>query len=139
MAADPILTQATTFSIDNSAGTPVTINGIQSMSGLGSGQASEIDVTTLASTSKEFLMGLQDNGSFSISFIWNNDDLGQQEMLDARANQSAREFIVTLPTSTNNVGTFNVLVLSMGPTGIESDGVAQGEANLRISGDIVWS
>ena len=139
MAAPPILTQGITFSIDDSGSTPVTINGIQSVSGFGSGQASEIPTSTLASTAKEFLMGLQDNGAFTVSGLWNNDDLGQQEMLDARANQAARTWIMTLPSSTNNVGTCEVLVLSMGPTGIDADGVVQFEANIRISGAIVWS
>lgn len=84
-------------------------------------------------------MGLQDNGSFTLSFIWNNDDLGQQELLDARSNQDQRTFIMTLPTSTNNVATMEVFVLSCGPTTIDPDGVAQGEATLRITGNITWS
>jgi hypothetical protein len=139
MAATPILTQGITMTIDNSGGTPVTINGHRSISGLGSGEAGEIDVTTLASTAKEFMMGLQDNGSFTVSFIWNLDDSGQAELMTARAAQSQRTFILTLPSSTNNVGTMEVFVLSYGPTSIDPDGVVMGEAKFRVTGAISWA
>jgi hypothetical protein len=142
MAAPAILTQGTTFSIDDDAGNPVTINGIQSMTGLGSAQANKIDVTTLASTRKEYRMGLADWGDFQLTFIWNLDDLGQAEMLDACDNQSTRTFIVTMPATdpvfTKNVATFEVIVLNM-QMDINADGVLQGTANLAITGDIVFS
>jgi len=142
MAAPAILTQGTTFSIDDDAGSPVVINGIQSMTGLGSTQANKIDVTTLQSTRKEYRMGLADWGDFSLSFIWNLDDLGQAEMLEACDAQSTRTFIITLPATdpvfTKNVGTMEVMVLNM-QVDVAADGVLQGTANLAVTGDIVWS
>jgi len=136
MAAVPILTQGTTISIDDDVSAPVTINGHTAISGIGSGSAAEIDVTTLASTAKEFKMGLQDNGSFTIDLIRDEDDLGQVELRDAMANQAEREVIITLPTSTKNVFTFNAYVLSL-TTDVAADGVVTGQATLRISGDVV--
>lgn len=142
MAAPPILTQQTTITIDDDTGTPVTINGHQSLTGMGSGTATEIDVTTLASTAKEFRMGLQDFGQFQMEFIWNQDDLGQIEMLDAMDKQSQRTFIITLPATnpsvTNNVWTAEVYVLSMA-FNVEADNVVRGTATFRVTGEPAWS
>jgi hypothetical protein len=138
MAATPILAQGVTVSIDNSGGTPVTINGVISLTGIGSGSATEIDVTTLASTAKEFRQGLRDFGSISMELIRNQDDLGQKEMFDAMGLQAVREFIVTLPTSTANVGTFDGFVQSIS-TDINADGVVTGTATVRITGAVAWT
>lgn len=142
MAAPAILTQGTTISIDDDAGSPVTINGHQSLSGIGSGSAAEIDVTTLASAAKEFRMGLQDFGSFTMNFLWNLDDAGQAEMLDAMDQQEQRTFIMTLPASnpslTLNVWTAEVYVLNM-QADVAADGVVQGTATFRVTGEPVWS
>lgn len=142
MAAPAILTQGTTISIDDDTGTPVTINGHQSISGIGSGQASKIEVTTLASTAKEYRMGLQDWGDFTMNFIWNLDDLGQAEMLDAMDKQSTRTFIMTLPATnpsvTLNVWTAEVLVLQM-QADVNADGVVQGTATFAVTGEPSWT
>ena len=142
MAAPAIKTQGTTITINNSGGTPVAINGHQSMTGIGSGTASKIDVTTLASTAKEYRMGLQDWGDFTLNFIWNLDDAGQAAMLDAKDTQSPREVVITLPATdpsvTLNVFTANVYVLQM-QADINADGVVQGTATIAITGEPVWS
>ena len=139
MAAPAILTQGTTFTIENSVGTAVAIAGVQSVSGLGSGQASKIDVTTLLSTAKQYRMGLQDWGDFTMTFLWNPDDAGQAAMRDAKADQSTREMVVTYdntdPTVTLDEETFDVVVLSMSKD-ISADGVLQGTATFGITGDI---
>lgn len=142
MAAPAIITQGTTISIDDSLGAPVTINGHQSLTGIGSGQASKIDVTTLASTAKEYRMGLQDWGDFTMSFVWNLDDAGQAAMLNAMDTQSQRTFILTLPatspTVTLNVWTAEVYVLQM-QADVNADGVVQGTATFAVTGEPVWS
>ncbi len=142
MAAPAIITQGTSFSIEDDASSPVTINGVVSISGIGSGSASEIDVTTLASTAKEFRMGLQDFGSFDMEFIWNLDDPGQAEMLDAMDNQSERTFVIVLPDSepsiTLNTWTAQVFVLKM-EASLDADGIVKGASTLRVTGEPVWS
>lgn len=141
MAAPAIKTQGTTISISDGTD-PVVINGHQSMSGIGSGQASKIDVTTLLSTAKEYRMGLQDWGDFTLNFVWNLDDDGQAEMMAAKDAQSAREMVITLPVTdpavTKNVFTFNALILQM-QADINADGVVQGTATIAITGEPVWS
>jgi len=142
MAAPSIKTQGTTISLDDSSGTPITINGHQSMTGIGSGTASKIDVTTLASSAKEYRMGLQDWGDFTMNFVWNLDDAGQAQMLSARDAQSVRTLIITLPATdpsvTLNVFTAEVFVLQM-QADINADGVVQGTATFAITGEPAWS
>lgn len=133
MAATPILTQATTIAFNSQ-----TIAGVQSITGIGSGSATEIDVTTLASTAKEFKMGLRDNGTVSITMIRNQDDLGQLELWNALGSQTGYTTVVTLPTSTANIATFTAFVQSLS-TDVNADGVVTGTATLRISGSVVWS
>lgn len=138
MAATPILTQLTTVSIDDDTGTPVIINGVMSISGVGSGTATEIPTTTLASTAKEFKQGLRDFGAFSMELVRNQDDLGQLELFDALAAQATRTFIITLPSSTANVITFEGFVQSV-TTEIAADGIVTGTATIRITGAVVYS
>ncbi len=142
MAAPAILTQGTTFSIDDETGDPVSISGIQSATGIGSGTASKIDVTTLASTAKEYRMGLQDWGDFQLTFIWNADDAGQAEMQAAKDAQAKRTFIITLPSTdplvTLNIWTAEVYVLQM-QSDINSDGVVTGTATIAVTGEPIWS
>lgn len=135
----PILAQDTTISIDNSGGTPVAIGGVLSITGIGSGSATEIDVTTLASSAKEFRQGLKDNGAYIIEFSRRNqDDLGQKELFDAMAAQAVRELIITLPSSTANVITHDGFVQSI-TTDVNADGVISGSATIRVTGEIVFS
>ena len=142
MAAPAIKTQGTTITIEDGTGTPVTITGHQSMTGIGSGTASKIDVTTLLSTAKEYRMGLQDWGDFTLSFIWNPDDDGQAEMQLAKAAQSPRTIVITTPatdpTVALNVYTFDAYILQM-QMDINADGVLQGTATVAITGDVVVS
>lgn len=133
MAADPILAQDTTITIGGTA-----IAGVRSITGIGSGKATEIDVTTLASTAKEFRMGLQDFGSIQIEMIRNQDDTGQVALFTNLAAQTSATFIVTLPSSTANVITFTGFVTSV-TTDIGADGVVTGVAEVRITGTIAFT
>lgn len=133
MAATPIRTQLTTFTFNS-----VAVNGVRSITGIGSGSASEIDVTTLASTAKEFIQGLRDFGNISIDLVRNQDDLGQLEMFNAMAAQTTYTCVVTLPTSTANVITFSGFVTQI-TTDIDADGAVMGTANIRITGSPVYS
>lgn len=136
--ATPILAQGTVVTVDDSLGAPVTLGGVISMSGIGSGSASEIDVTTLASVAKEFRQGLKDNGSMTFELIRDEDDLGQVELKEMEDAQATREFIITLASSTLNVFTFNGFVTSL-TTDVGSDDVVRGTCTVKITGAIVVS
>tara|TARA_R110002167_G_scaffold357967_1_gene573719 strand:- start:675 stop:1088 length:414 start_codon:yes stop_codon:yes gene_type:complete len=136
--ATPILAQGTTVSVGDGAASTAVIGGIISMSGIGSGSASEIDVTTLASTAKEFRQGLKDNGSMTFELIRDEDDAGQAELKEMEDAQASREFIITLPTSTLNVFTFTGFVTTLS-TEVGADDVVKGSCTVRITGAIVVS
>lgn len=136
--ATPILAQGTTVTVEDGAASTATIGGIISMSGIGSGSASEIDVTTLASTAKEYRQGLKDNGSMTFELIRDEDDLGQVELKEMEDAQATREFVITLPSSTLNVFTFDGFVTSL-TTEVGADDVVRGTCTVKITGAIVVS
>lgn len=143
MAAPAILTQGTTFSIDDVGGsTPVVIAGVKSISGLGSSSAAEIDVTTLASTYKEFRMGIPDFGQFTLNFNFNLDDAGQAEMKTKMEAQLPALIIITFPatnpTVTLNVCTITAYILNM-QADASSDGVMSGSSTFRVTGAPAWT
>lgn len=133
MAATPILAQGTTFTYNSQ-----TVAGIVSITGIGSGSATEIPATTLASTAKEFRQGLQDFGDVTIQLIRNLDDAGQAALLAAMAAQSTNTAVLTLPTSTLNVCTFSAFVKQI-TSDVNADGIVTGTCVLRITGAPSWA
>ncbi len=133
MAYSVVLTQATTLTFNSQA-----VAGVVGMKGLGSGKSTEIDVTTLASTAKEFRQGLQDFGSITVSLIRSNDDVGQAALLTAHAAQANATTVIVLPSGTLKTATFTAFVDSIS-SDIDKDGVVTGDAVLRITGPVVWS
>jgi hypothetical protein len=136
--ATPILAQGTTVSVEDGAASTAIIGGIMSIGGIGSGSATEIPTTTLASTAQEFVQGLQDNGSITFDLIRDEDDAGQVELREMLAAQATREFVITLPTSTLNVFTFDAFVTQL-TTDVGADDVAKGTCTIKVSGAIVLS
>lgn len=133
--SDPsaILCQGTTMTFNS-----VAVGGLMSITGIGSGSATEIDVTTFASSAKEYLQGLRDFGSIEVQLRRNQDDLGQAEMFSAMASQTTRTVVITLPSSTANVATFTAFVQSLS-TDLKADGAVEGKAVLRITGAVAWT
>lgn len=139
--ADPIaiFTSGTTMSVEDDAGVPVMIGGISGITGIGSGQASEIDITTLASTARESMQGLRDFGSITVNFVRRNaDDVGQAELASMLEAQATREFVITLPVSTMNVLTFQGYVTTL-PLDISVDAAVGGSATIRVTGPVEFS
>lgn len=133
--------QGTTFSINDNvlatAGSAVVVGEIISYS-LADGTASDIDITTLASTAKEFRQGLQDFGDVTLEILRDFDDAGQAECLTAKAAQETRQCIITLASGTLDVGTFNAYVKSIDLNGAV-DAVNTGTITLKITGAIAWT
>lgn len=127
--------QGATLSIDDAGGTPVLIECISSFSGF-DGQASDIDVTCLTSTAKEWRQGLQDFGQFSVDLMRDPNDPGQAELDAAKNAQATRTFILTLESG--DVATFEGYVKSLTTAG-GVDAVLTGTATIKVSGTVVWS
>ncbi len=125
--------QGTTFTINSQ-----TVGGIVSFSGF-DGEASDIDITTLASTAKEFRQGLQDFGNFTFELVRDPNDAGQAEMLTQKAAQTSSVCVLSFPDDVSlNVATFTAYVKSLSTSGAV-DEVARGTGNLKVTGTVVWS
>ena len=129
--------QGVTITYEDNLSAAQTVGGVISFTGL-DGEAADIDITTLASTAKEFKQGLQDFGNFSMEILRDYDDAGQAALLDAMDNQATREMVVTMPSGTLNTITFNAYVKSITTEGGVDD-VVRGTVNLKISGEPVLS
>jgi len=100
------------------------------------GSASEIDVTHLTSTSKEFLMGLPDEGSLSLSINWDTSDTGQAACSAARAARTEENFKITY--SDSSTATLTGFVTGMTSSG-GVDGKVSGSISIRITDSITWA
>lgn len=113
----------------------ITVGGVIGFSGF-DGAASDIDVTTLASTAKEFRQGLQDFGNFTIDINRDPTDVGQVAMEVAKAAQDIETCVLTLESG--DIATFSAYVKSISADGAV-DGILTGQAVLKITGSVVWS
>lgn len=132
--ANAIETQGFRFDI-GSADSPTVFTEVKevvSFSGF-DGQAAEIDVTHLQSTAKEFIMGLQDFGSFNIDVNYLPDDGGQQAMRVAKQARTVRTFKCTF--SDGSIAYFNGYVLS-NPVSGGVDSKVDASFVIRITGNV---
>lgn len=115
--------------------TPVTftqIANIKDFSGF-DGSASEIDVTNMGSTAKEFRLGLTDPGQFTINIDYDNTNAGHTALRSKQQSGVLCNFQLTLPN--NNVITFGGYVKKFSLAG-GVDAVAKTAVDIRISGAI---
>ncbi len=100
------------------------------------GQASEIDITHLQSGAKEFLMGLQDFGTFSLDVNYLGSDTGQSLLRTAKADRVKRNFRCTFSDGSKAV--FEGYVLS-NPVSGGVDAKVDGSFALRITGVVTFT
>ncbi len=96
------------------------------------GSADEIDTTVLASTSKEFRLGLQDAGTMSVSGHWVQADEAQGVIKQAAKDKLTRLIRVTF----NDGSTFSALALvTQRSWDAQVSGVVSATFNFRLTGD----
>ena len=129
--------QGAIITISDGEATPaqVPIGGVISFTGF-DGEASERDVTTLASTAMEYRLGLQDFGSFTMQMHRNPSDPGQAELETIKASRAVRE--MTLELESGHIATFDVLCRSLTAAGGVNDNF-DGQSTLRITGEVTWT
>ena len=134
-----IKAQLTKFEVESAVA--ATWNAIcgSSISGLGSGTAAEIDTTTLCSTAKEYVMGLKDEGSMTLSVPYDPADVGQKRLQYLRDNQEIGAFKVTLVDSGAEEWTFSGYVTAAPLGDVTPDTVYTMTFTIRISGAITIS
>lgn len=101
------------------------------------GEATDIDVTHLRSSGKEYLTGLPEFGNCSLN-LWLpvGADAGQTRLRNLRETQSVGTFSITLPSGL--VAAFRGLVKSFALTGIEVDGAVQVGCTIKVTNMPAW-
>lgn len=139
MASQAIETQGTLIQRENngSPSTYTTIGEIVSFNGPG-GSASIIDVTSLDSEAKEKLIGLKDEGQFTLECNLVPDDAGQTGLRSDRDNRTKRGFRVILTDDSQTTLIFQAYVLGFSIGGGVDDKVSL-SITLEITGQVTWS
>lgn len=136
MTSSAVSAQGTTFAIDTGGGSPTwsSIANIKDFSGL-DGSAGEIDVTNLASSAKEFRLGLVDNGQFSFNLDTDLTDAGQAALRTHWLAGSVASFKLTLPGTTMHIFAFSGYVRKFTIAG-GVDAVVKSSCEIKISGAV---
>ena len=111
-----------------------TIPEIVSFDGPG-GSASEIDVSDLASSAREFRMGLKDEGDFSFEMMYLPNNAQHSGLQDDRTNRTLRSFQIVLTDSPQSYLKFTGYVREFSISGGVDD-VIRASVTLRISGAV---
>lgn len=139
---------ANTFSVDFNAlglvytsggtATPQTwtqIANVKTFNGI-DGSAAEIDISNLQSSAKEYLMGLPDEGQFSVELDLDPLDAGQIALLAARSAQTKKSFKLTLPNA--NTATFSGYAKKITASGGVDQSIKR-SVDIRITGVVTWA
>jgi hypothetical protein len=142
-----VTTNTLAVDIDTTGGTLTAANGtltpvalteiaeVKTFSGL-DGAASEIDVTHLLSTAKEYRLGLVDEGGFTFEMNRVAADAGQAAVLTSRNAGTSKSYKLTLPNA--ETATFTAFAKTF-PVAGSVDGVVMHNIGLRITGSVVWA
>lgn len=103
------------------------------------GSNSEIDITSLDSTSREFRNGLRDSGEVSLSMNFVPGDAGQIYLRQRQAITNVpTRFVMTLTNTPATLITFDAFVREFTIAGAADDKVSA-SVTLRVTGDVTWS
>lgn len=122
------------------AGSPSAFSNIANVVGFQGpgGSASVIDVTNLSSVAKEKLMGLPDEGQFTLDLNLDPDDSSHQALRNARSARTRTEFKITLSDTTPSTAVFYGYVLGFQITGRVDDAV-KAAVTIEIDGAVSWA
>src|SRR5262249_16239737 len=134
MTSQAISSQGTQLFIDQ-GGSPTVWTQIKDVNTfrLAGGERSEISVSNLDSTAKEFLLGLKDNGNLEITLSHVASDPGQSALRSALSLSTPSPFKLTF--SDNTYLRFAGLVKSNSLSG-GVDAKVDTSFSIRLSGDI---
>lgn len=136
MSSTALQSQGMTIAVSDAASPEVytTIANVSSISGPG-GSASEIDVTDLSSTAKEFRLGLQDEGEVSLEMQYVPANVQHALLRTLRTGGTSRNFRITFTDSPQTTWTFLAFVKSFSVSNAV-DAVTTVSVSLRVSGAI---
>jgi len=103
----------------------------------------QVDVTHLRSTSREYIGGLKDNGSFTLTVNYLPTDPGQLLLRAAQSLEAPQDFVITLPNDPSSgnpreTWSFAATVNGSAPSA-SVDEVLRTEWTMSVSGDITYA
>lgn len=140
MSSNAVSAQGTKVEISSDGTSFTEIKEVKTYSGF-DGQASDIDVTNLQSTAKEYRVGIQDFGTLQLDVNVVRGDAGQTLVRTALASGAVYKFQVTLndaitpTTGTGTILAFDGLVKQFTQQG-GVDAVQAGTIQVRITGAV---
>lgn len=114
-----------------------TITDLTGISGVDGGSNTEIDVTDLNSTAREFILGLKDGGSATLTGFLNTASTELMGLRTDRANSTIRNFKLELTEGTPTVISFSAIVTAF-TIDCQVDSAISLSITLRITGDPSW-
>jgi predicted secreted protein len=125
------------ISVGASPSSFVTIANVTSFKGPG-GSASVIDVSNLSSVAKEKLMGLPDEGQFSLDLNYDPDAASHQALRTARAARTPCEFKINFTDVSPSTAVFSGYVLGF-EIGGSVDQQVKASITIEVDGAIAWN
>lgn len=136
-----VQSQGVTFKIGDGGSPTETFNDVgelRDVTGLRGGGATVIDASTLASTRREKVMGLPDEGQCSLSVWYDPADSQQTALEAARDSRALTNFQVTIPSTPVTTFAFSGFVLDF-EVGAQIDGLVEGSVTIEITGAVTKS
>jgi len=139
MATNALETQGVVFKRGDGGGPEVftAVGEVNSFDGPG-GAATIIDATHLASTAREKIMGLPDEGQFSMELNLDPSDTQQIGLKDDRAARTKRNFELLLTDSPATKLSFAGFVMEFRISGGVDDKI-NASVTIEITGAVTWS
>jgi hypothetical protein len=136
MSSSAILAQGTKFAV-SADGSPPSFSDIPEIRTIGGpdGSAPTIDVTDLDSTAREYVLGLKDEGSFSLGIMYIPQNSVHAQLRSAWANRTRLQFRVTFTDSTTTVWEFDGFVTGFSQQAAV-DTVIEATVGIKITGAI---
>lgn len=116
---------------------PETYNTIGEVTSIGGpdGSASEIDVTDLSSTAKEFKMGINDEGSVTLEMMFVPSDVQHAALRTHKSARTLAQFQILFTDSPQTQWAFSAYVTALSVSAAV-DAALTGSITLRITGVI---
>lgn len=113
------------------------VNEVISVGGPGI-SSPKIDITTLTSTAKEYIIGLRDNGDISLDMIYNSTDAGQVALRNDLNSRTKRRVGIKIPDSTTSLWHCEAYCTNWSLSG-SVDNVQKLSATIGLTGAITWT
>lgn len=136
MSTNAIPAQGTKFAV-SAAGSPPSFANIPEIRTIGGpdGSAPTIDVTDLDSVAREYLLGLKDEGSFSLGIMYIPTNTVHGQLRAAWANRTLMQFRMTFADTGTTVWEFQGYVTGFSGNAAV-DTVVEATVGIKITGAI---